>query len=172
MDNKSNLFFSLYSSVHGRLLAYITMMVHNPAVAEDLLQETSVIMWEKFDAFEEGTNFAAWAVAIARNKTLEYLRENRKTKKLFRCEFYEAVSHVAEEATADYSQRIKLLEHCFEKLKPGDRQLITLRYKNNIPIKEISLQIGKPISTLYLHLSKVLGLLRMCISQSLAKQEV
>ena len=65
------------------------IMVHNQSAAEDLLQETVTIMWEKFDQFEEGTNFAAWAIAIARNKSLEYLKENHKTKKLFTDATYE-----------------------------------------------------------------------------------
>ncbi len=172
MDNKSTKFFQLYASVHGRLLSYIMMMVHNQAASEDLLQETAAIMWEKFEQFQEGTNFSAWAFSIARNKAFEYLRDNQKTKKLFRSEFYERLAHVAEESTNDCSLRIKALDVCLKKLNGNDQKLVDLRYRSNVPIKDISLKTGKPISTLYRHFSKIMGLLRICISRSLAEQDI
>lgn len=172
MDKKSSKFFSLYTSVHGRLLSYIMMMVHNQAASEDLLQETATIMWENFEQFQENTNFTAWAISIARNKTLEYLRDNRKTKKLFKSEFYEKLSHVAENSTSDYSLRVDVLEGCINKLNENDQKIIKLRYKHNVSVKDISLKIGSPMSTMYFHISKILGLLRICISKSLAKQEL
>ena len=171
MDNKSTIFFGLYNSIHGRLLSYIMMMIHNQAASEDLLQETAAIMWENFDQFQEGTNFAAWAISIARNKTLEYLRENQKTKKLFKNEFYEKLSHIAEDSADDHSVRVKALDNCIRKLSDNNHKLISLRYKHNVPIKDIALETGKPISTLYLHISQILGLLRICISKFLAEQE-
>lgn len=171
MNEKSAKFFSLYTSIHGRLYSYIMMMVHNQAVAEDLLQETAVIMWENFETFQEGTNFGAWAVRIARNKTLEFLRENKNTKKLFRDEFYNRVSAVAEDSTQNFSQRMKALDECMKKLSKPDQNILRLRYKNNVPIKNISVRTGWPVSTLYHRLSRIYGVLRSCISRTLAQQE-
>ncbi|MBN2064359.1 MAG: sigma-70 family RNA polymerase sigma factor [Sedimentisphaerales bacterium] len=171
MDNKSSKFFSLYTSIHGRLLSYIMMMVHNQSAAEDLLQETLVVMWEKFDKFQEGTNFAAWSIAIARNKSLEYLRENRKTRTIFDNDTYEKLSYVAENSSADHGQRVSALDTCIKKLNKADQKILDLRYRHNIPVKHISLQIGRPVSSVYLHISGILGLLRVCVSRTLARQE-
>lgn len=170
MDNRSSKFFSLYTGVHGRLFSYLMMMVHNYSVSEDLLQETATIMWENFEQFQEGTNFTAWAICIARNKALEYLRKNKKTKKLFKSTFYEKLSVVAENSTEDFPGRVKALDDCMKKLSKDDQKLLRLRYKDSVPIKEISLKTGRALSTLYLHFSKVFNLLRICISRSLAKQ--
>ena len=170
MDNKSSEFFSLYPSIQGRLYAYIMVMVHDSTVADDLLQETAATMWEKFDQFQEGTNFSAWAFCIAKNKIFEYFRNNQKTKKLFRGDFYERLSHLAEDSPNDYLARIDALDGCLKKLGKSDQKLISLRYKNNISIKELSMKVGKSVSTLYLHISKVLSLLHVCISTTLASQ--
>ncbi len=172
MDKKSSKFFRLYTNIHGRLLSYIMMMVHNQAAAEDLLQETVTIMWENFDKFEEGTNFAAWAISIARNKSLEYLKENRKTKKIFSDSIYEKLSYVAETSSNDFNKRVSILDQCLKKLNKNDQDIINLRYKHNVPVKHISLQIGRPVSTVYQHISGILGLLRVCVSKTLAKQEL
>ncbi len=171
MDNKSSKFFSLYTGIHGRLLSYIMMMVHNQSAAEDLLQETLVVMWENFDKFQEGTNFAAWSIAIARNKSLEYLRENRKTRTIFDNDTYEKLSYVAENSSADHGQRVSALDNCIKKLNKSDQKILDLRYRHNIPVKHISLQIGRPVSSVYLHISGILGLLRVCVSRTLARQE-
>ncbi len=171
MHNKDLNFFGLYNSIHGRLYSYIMMMVHNRTVSEDLLQETAAIMWEKFDEFQEGTNFSAWAFTIARNKIFEYLRDNQKTKKLFKNEFYDTLSHIAEDSSNDYLSRINALDDCLKKLDRSDQKLIRLRYKNNVSIKELSLKTGKSISALYLHVSRIMGLLRICISTTLACEQ-
>lgn len=168
MNNKDLVFFGLYNAIHGRLYSYIMMMVHNRTVSEDLLQETAAIMWEKFDQFQEETNFSAWAFSIARNKIFEYLRDNQKTKKLFASEFYSTLSHIAEDSSNDYVSRIDALDDCLKKLGTSDQKLIRLRYKHKISIKELSLKTGKSVSALYLHISRILGLLRICISTTLA----
>ena len=48
-----------------QIFSYIYALVPNRYDAEDLLQETSVVICEKFDNFEDGTDFVAWACQIA-----------------------------------------------------------------------------------------------------------
>src|SRR4051812_24461539 len=48
-----------------QVFSYIYALVPNRYDAEDLLQETSLVICEKFDEFEEGTDFVAWACQIA-----------------------------------------------------------------------------------------------------------
>jgi len=172
MDDKSSKFFSLYTRIHGRLYSYILVVVHNRAVAEDLLQETAAILWEKFDQYEDGTNFCAWAMCIAKNKCLLFLQDNRKTKELFKGEFYENLADVAEQSSHNFSQRVKALDECMLRLSRNDQKLLRLRYKNNIPVKEIAIRTGWSINQLYYQSSRIFDLLRICISKSLARQEL
>ena len=60
-------------SSQSRIYAYILMLVHNHNDAEDLLQETASILWEKFDEYIPEKSFAAWAVGIARNKIYNFI---------------------------------------------------------------------------------------------------
>lgn len=170
MDKKSTKFFSLYTNIQGRLYSIIMVIVHNQAVADDLLQETAATLWEKFDQFQEGTNFSAWAIRIAKNKCFEYLRENEKTKKLFKTEFYNQAAEIAVDSTQDFSKRVKALDDCCEKLNATQRTLLKLRYSDNVSIKEISIQYGQPISTLYQRIAQVLEWLRCCITKTISTQ--
>ena len=45
-----------------QIFGYIYTLVPNRADAEDILQETSLVICEKFDEFKEGTDFVAWAL--------------------------------------------------------------------------------------------------------------
>lgn len=58
-------FLRLYSRHHYRIPAYIYTLVPHRADAEDLLQETSIILWEKFEQFDPGSDFLAWACQVA-----------------------------------------------------------------------------------------------------------
>jgi RNA polymerase sigma-70 factor (ECF subfamily) len=158
--------------MQGRLHSIIMLIVHNQTVADDLLQETAAILWEKFDQFQEGTNFPAWAIRIAKNKCFEYLRENEKTKKLLNSEFYNKVAEMAEDSTHDFSNRVKALDRCCDKLDAKQQTLLRLRYSENISIKDLSVRFGQPVSTLYQHIAQVLDWLRNCITKSLSAQSI
>jgi len=64
-----------------RIYAFIAVLVPNAADAEDLLQETSVRMWQNFGKFRPGTDFAAWAFPFARYAALNFHRAARRAQK-------------------------------------------------------------------------------------------
>ena len=172
MDRKSAKFFSLYTGIQNRLHSIILVIVHNQSAADDLLQETAATLWEKFDQFKEGTNFSAWAIQIAKNKCFEYLRRNKKTKQLFRNDFYSQAADLAVESTQDLSTRLKALDLCCEKLDARRRALLKLHYSENVSVKELSVQFGQPVSTLYNHIAQTLDWLRFCIKKTLSAQPI
>src|SRR5687768_7984588 len=59
-------FMRLFLRVERRVYGLIVAMTANFNDADDILQETTAVMWRKFDEFKPGTDFAAWALSIAR----------------------------------------------------------------------------------------------------------
>jgi len=45
-------FLRLYAGIQNKLFAFILSVVHNRNDAEELFQETSVILWERFDTYQ------------------------------------------------------------------------------------------------------------------------
>ena len=76
MANK-DLFFKLFLKNNKKLFGFIIACVPNYADAEDLLQDVASVLWEKFDEYEPGTNFYAWAKQIARFKISNYYRQKK-----------------------------------------------------------------------------------------------
>ncbi len=57
---------------HGQLLGYIYSLVRDLDDAEDLFQQTSLVLWDKFDQFDRSRSFVAWACGVARYEVTEF----------------------------------------------------------------------------------------------------
>ena len=169
LPDKSTRFFRLYAVVQPRLYSFLLMVIHNSSDAEELMQETASILWEQFDRYQEGTNFNAWAITIAKIKAFEHLRKNKKAL-LFQKNTYEEISVQAEATSSDASGHIDALKHCLEKIDKFHSSLLTMRYKRNISIAEMSKITGKSINVLYKTFSRVIGNLRKCIRRTVNEQ--
>ena len=73
-------FLHLLMANHRRIYAFILGMIANRSDADDLMQETTTVMWRKFGEFEGGTDFVAWGVTIAKYRILNYRQKNRHTR--------------------------------------------------------------------------------------------
>lgn len=170
-SQKSTRFFQLYNSVHPRAYSFLILLVHNHNDAEEILQETAAFLWEKFDTFEEGTNFGAWAIQVAKNKAFEFLRNNQRTRMVFKEEAYSAISEVAEETTLDVSERLGALNACLSRLGEQNQRLLLLRYRRNVSVKKIAEMTGRSLNGLYQSYSRIIELLRTCIKRQLSEME-
>jgi RNA polymerase sigma-70 factor (ECF subfamily) len=171
-SQKSTRFFQLYNSVHTRAYSFLIILVHNHNDAEEILQETAAVLWEKFDTFEEGTNFGAWAIQIAKNKALEFLRNNQKTRMIFDNDVYTSISEIAETTSADTTDRVQALNFCMTRLGDQNRKLLYWRYRNNVSVKKIAQLTGRSLNGLYQSYSRIIELLRCCIQKKLAEMEL
>ncbi len=163
-------FLRMYASIQTKLFAFILAVIHNRSDAEELFQETSVILWEQFAQYREEGSFAAWAIGIAKNKVLEYLRENQRSKKIFSDPFYLKIAELSEKAPDDISPRISALKSCLENLKESDRKLIAFRFHKKVTIKMLSQLTGRSTDSLYKTMARILYMLRGCIERKVALQ--
>ena len=164
---KNARFIRLYTSTQSKLYSYILAVVHNRSDADELLQETSVILWDKFDSYKDDYSFSAWAIGIAKNKIFEYLRENKKTKKIFSDVVYEQFAKVAEISTDDTLERMDVVKECINKLGSSDHNLMTYKYYNNNSVHQISQLTGRSTNSLYKSFTRIIVQLRRCVSHNM-----
>ena len=72
MDESRRQFIRLMTRHERLVYGYILSLVPNWADADEILQETNIRLWEEFEKFETGTNFAAWAVRVAHFQVLTW----------------------------------------------------------------------------------------------------
>jgi len=74
IDRKRTAFEILVREHHVRLISYAQALVKDRALAEDLVQDSFIIAYRKFDRYDASRDFAAWMRGIIRFKYLEHQR--------------------------------------------------------------------------------------------------
>ena len=169
--SKSELFFHQYINNQKRIYAYILMLVPNVTDADDILQQVSSFMWERFDSFTPGTNFGAWAVKISRNVIFNHYKRKCRAKVIFSDNMLELFADKAAETVDHIDERMSLLHKCLNELQSTDRKLIKIRYEEGLKIKDIAEQIDRPVGGLYKAINRIHNSLLMCIRRKMITQE-
>lgn len=169
-DAKTEEFIRLLMSAQHRIYAFILTLIPHTTDADDILQETSAVMWRKYEEFRPGSDFVAWGIRIAHNKILEF-RRNKATHSM---QFSEHICRLmAHDCMTQYDlTQVKLdaLDSCISKLKDDDRQLVHQRYEQNYTIKELSDRLNRPLYTMYRAVGRIHDILIRCMRQFLARE--
>lgn len=158
-------------TLHQRYVYYfIRTLVPRPEEAEEVLQRTNLVLWEKFEQFESGTNFRAWACKIARYEVFNH----RAMRPFGEVLFSDAlIGDLAAEALDDaelLEARVRALEQCRARLAPADRDLIDRRYQPGATSQTVAQQVGRPVRSVYKSLCRIRRLLLECTSRRLAQE--
>ena len=142
-------FIALLVPNQMRIQAFILTLVPNLSDAEDIYQDTISTMWDKISTFEKGTDFVAWAVTIAKYKVLEFRSRQKKSKLQFTDNIHEKLESAATSKMSIVQDRLDLLKRCIQKLSGKERDLLKMRYSEDLSFQKMSLRIGKTASALY-----------------------
>ncbi|MGH2272595.1 sigma-70 family RNA polymerase sigma factor [Anaerohalosphaeraceae bacterium U12dextr] len=164
-DLRHTEYIRLLMANHNLILTYILMLVPSVPDAEDILQETAAVLWEKFDQYEPGTDFASWAVTIARYKIMHLQREKSNSRIKFSSSTLDTISeYLSSKEQNDLSH--ELLHKCLNRLNDKDRKLIMMRYQLNISVKELAKRIDRPVQGLYSTLTRIHTFLIACVQRT------
>ena len=150
-----------------RIFSYIYTLVPDRHNSEDILQETSLVICEKFADFEPGTDFVAWACQIAYWEVRRARQKFARAKVIFDQEIVDAVAETAGTMAEEITQRHEALEHCLRKLHPRDRELVLMRYEPGSGVEEAAQRSGRTLEAAYKALGRIRKLLLDCVTQRL-----
>jgi RNA polymerase sigma-70 factor (ECF subfamily) len=147
--------------------------VRNGPDAEDIVQETFVRIWKNLKKFDQSKSFKTWAFAIAKNASLDLLKKKRPMTFSQIGEEDDAVDavlapYVAVADASDDAFDQGLLKKDFDavlaKLPDNYRDVMVLRYTDNLKFREIADRLGEPIDTVKSRHRRGLALLRSMMS--------
>lgn len=162
----------LISRYQNRLYRYLLRLVRQPSEAEDLFQQTWLRVVDKIRSFDPSRNFDAWLFTVARHLAIDHLRRTRPES------LDEPVSDdFGAETGADRlpSNAPAPIEHLLERERAGRvaaalidlpviyREVLALRFEEEMKIEEIAQVLGAPLSTVKSRLRRSLGQLRHCL---------
>lgn len=161
-------FVSLFARHDRGVYKYILTLVIDPDVAQEVFQEASVTLWQKFGEFQPGSNFFAWACRVAYFEVLKYRQTHRRDRLRFNNALLETLAEERVASEGVLQARRRALAGCLQKLSTRDRALIEHRYAGSQTVLEIARQTGRPANTLYKALERIRRALMHCIERQVA----
>ena len=154
---------------HERVIrAYIRGAgISRPEDVDEIVQEVSLIAWQKFSQLENVAEFPRWACVIARYRVLEFRRNRFRDRLVLNEKVFDLLLEEALHETESQDARLRQLERCLNQLPPASQQLVKAAYEPGASIDELARAAGKKANALYQKLWRLRQLLRKCVDDAL-----
>jgi RNA polymerase sigma-70 factor, ECF subfamily len=159
----------LIARYQNRLYRYLLRLVRHQAEAEDLFQETWLRVATKIGSFDANRNFDAWLFTVARNLAFDHLRRLRPESLDEPAPGSASGESVAARLASSEPppiegllgrERYARLQEAMETLPTVYREVLTLRFEEEMKIEEIARVLGAPLSTVKSRLRRSLEQMR------------
>jgi RNA polymerase sigma-70 factor (ECF subfamily) len=160
----------LYDRFGKLVYAMIVRIASDSLLAEDLLLETFLKVWNRVVEFDsEREALGPWVATIARNHAIDYLRSTEgrlsqaryKIARLERPELYLDFG-----ADVDHRDRVQRVRQAFEKLSDDQRRALDLAYFEGLSESEIAARLQQPLGTVKMWVRSALQVLRHDMTQA------
>ena len=167
-DERVTDFVRLFTTYEVRLRAFAMTLLANHSDVEDVLQQTNLTLWAKFDEFELGTNFMAWAGRVLYLKVQQHRRRQSREKLQFGDAYQEAILREASRTgmAAELGDRERALAECIGALRPEHREMLQARYDEQHSMEKMADRFHRSREAIYNTLSRVRRALYDCVTNN------
>jgi RNA polymerase sigma-70 factor (ECF subfamily) len=134
---------ALMTQFQGRLYAYILSLLGDVNAANDVLQETNIVLWKESRQYVPGTNFKAWSFRIAHFQCMAFRQRQLRDKVIFSDEVVAALATESKELDDRYEERAAALERCLGQIQPRSREALRLRYVDDLAVNDMAKQMHR-----------------------------
>jgi RNA polymerase sigma-70 factor (ECF subfamily) len=164
-------FLSLFLRSEREIFRYVAALVPNITDAEDIVQQTAVSLWEKFNAYDPAQPFTPWACRFALNKARQWIERRQRWQALLDNGLAEELAQRRQELQPEFELQLKRLEGCLGKLPEGQRSLVEGYYYERASIETLARHSGRSEAATYKMLQRIRHTLQLCV-EGQAKPEV
>ena len=165
-------FVALLARHQRRVQLFVGSLVHDPADADDVVQEAQLVLWREFDRFRPGTDFGAWACTVAFHQVMAWRKKRQRDRLVFSDTFLTAVAKELEADPDRLDARRQALAGCLAKLPAPSRELVRRRYTDGENIESIASATRRTTEAVYRALSRARHLLHDCVTDTLVREGV
>jgi RNA polymerase sigma-70 factor (ECF subfamily) len=164
-------FVKLLVQYQNDLLRFIAPLVGSVNDAQDVLQDTALALWKKFEKYDQEQPFLPWAKQFAKYEVLMYHRRRQRYTFLSEA-LIEALANRQTEQQSVSMQRRRALADCVSKLREADRLLLKQRYaEKGATIQQVAELSGQTANALYKTLQRIRRQLYVCVDRKVAQLE-
>ena len=160
-------FMRLLMKNEPALRAFSRSLLPDWNLVDEVIQEASLTLWEKFGQLESEIGFLPWAKVVVRFKCLSAIRDLGRD----RHNFSEGVLELlADEAAEDHANAMSALRVCLGKFSNPHPELLLAPYSGEGRVKRLADESGKSANALYKLLGRLRQKLSGCVHESIAKE--
>jgi RNA polymerase sigma-70 factor (ECF subfamily) len=172
MDNdRQEQFARAFLQYQDRVYAHIVLMLPNRHDAEDVFQQTSLVLWKKWEEFDRGGDFLCWACGIAHNEVRNFLRHRGRDRMVLSDKLLNNLADVRLREQPLLDRRQSLLADCIKRLDFAAREMLERCYAAGSSMKAVARQFRTTPNALYLRLRRIRRELMECIEQQAGKED-
>ena len=168
--SRTEQFVLLLAQHQEPVFRYIFSLVACEADARDILQETSLALYRKFDAYDASRPFLPWAYRFAYLQVQKHREKATRSPLLFSEDVMDLLAHDRERMEPELDQRLQLLNRCLAKLTPQDKELVTSRYAMRQGAEEMMQRFAMSRRTLFRNLELLRLRLHECVTRQLQSE--
>jgi RNA polymerase sigma-70 factor, ECF subfamily len=149
----NNAFAEFYDRHATLLFSVASKILREPGDAEDVLQETFVLIWEKAASFDPKLGKASsWAAVLVRNKAIDRIRASQRRSRLN--DEAGAEMAIARETDSTVNEAVhghdkaKMIQTAIVELPEEQRHAIELAFFSGLTQHEISKKLNQPLGTI------------------------
>ena len=167
MDESRRQFVRLITKYERLVYGYILSLVPNWSDADEILQETNIRLWEEFDKFVPGTNFAAWATRVAHFQVLTWRKTMSRSRLVFDPHVIETLAQEPHWGDEGFDERQQALGECLSELPAHNRDLLRRCYAQGRKIKDVATRLNRSPAAVYKSLERIRSALHACVERKL-----
>lgn len=161
-------FAPLYQATSLKLYGVVFRILRRKHLAEDVLQEVYVKIWERAGDFDISRGSPiTWMAAIARNRALD---EVRRKPEVISAEDVAGFENIAASGSLaldqmERSEEYKQLVGCLDGIEEEKRHMLLLAYQHGLSREFLAQKFNRPVATIKTWLRRSLELLKQCLEQ-------
>jgi RNA polymerase sigma-70 factor (ECF subfamily) len=147
-----------------QLFGFIYSLVRDFNDADDLFQQTSLVLWRKFEEFDPARSFVAWACGVARFEVANFLRDRHRQRLYFSDDLSFLMIDVQAELEREHlEERRVALAECMKKLGERDQEILQNCYGGTDRIPEVARRWNRSTQSIHNTLRRIRRALYDCV---------
>ena len=170
VQDRSSELLQFMMKYQRRIFAYINTLVPSRSDAEDILQETSLTICEKFSTSKQ-VLISTLGLAKLHTGRLGLQEKFATSKVVFNQEVLDVISQTRFEMEEELDKRHGALSRCLKKLNDRDRRMVLTRYETGKNVSAAAQASGRTIQGAYKALNRIRKTLFDCVSFELSIEQ-
>lgn len=170
VDEQRRLQFArLWTEVQPAVSAYVRTAVRDSHAAKDIVQNTAIVLLDKFDQWDASRRFLPWALGFAKFEVLAYSRDQSRDRLLFDESLLTTLADCWPDIQETAGREQTALQTCVDALAASAREMVQLRYFEELSITQVAERLNSTAGATRVSLMRIRRRLLDCVSRRLGQ---